>query len=194
MSASERYVENEIKLRVAAGAEAARTMLEQRGYTMTELRTLESDQLFDRSDGELRRTSQLLRLRRAGTRATVTYKGPPAPGLHKNREEIEFDVSPADALTEALQRLGYQPGFRYEKYRTKFAAYGEPGIASIDETPIGVFLELEGPPGWVDRTAAALGFSMADYITESYAALYREFRRTHEDAPADMTFEPRQTP
>ena len=97
----------------------------------------------------LRNADQLLRLRRSGARSTVTYKGPAKRERYKSREEIEFDVSDASAFELVLDRLGYTPGFRYEKYRTKFAA-PEPGIITIDETPIGVFLELEGPVG-MDR-------------------------------------------
>jgi len=120
--------------------------------------------------------------------ATVTYKGPASRERHKSREEIEFQVSDAEAFTHMLERLGYLPGFRYEKYRTKLAAADEPGFITIDETPMGTFLELEGPADWIDRTAARLGFSHADYLTSSYASLYREYRSTNRDAPADMIF------
>jgi adenylate cyclase class 2 len=42
----------------------------------------------------------------------------------------------------------------------------------LDETPIGLYLELEGSPRWIDRTALRLGFRKADYITASYGRLY----------------------
>ena len=49
------------------------------------------------------------------------------------------------------------PGFRYEKYRTTFRL---PGLhLDLDETPVGVFLELEGAPRAIDRAARSLGFS-----------------------------------
>ena len=67
-------------------------------------------------------------------------------------------MSDPDAFTLVLDRLGYQPAFRYEKYRTQLQAAGEPGLITIDETPIGVYLELEGPQDWIDSTAARLGF------------------------------------
>jgi adenylate cyclase class 2 len=187
MSATRQYHETEIKLRFEEGPRAARTLLERLGYPESEPRTLESDQIFDR-DGELKGSDRLLRLRRNGGRATITYKGPGAPGRHKSREEIEFDVSEPDACELALLRLGYQPGFRYEKYRTKFAAAGEPGLITIDETPMGVFLELEGEPDWIDRTAARIGHPPEKYLTSSYAALYREYRLQHPSAPQNMTF------
>lgn len=119
----------------------------------------------------------------------MTYKGPGRRERHKSREEIEFEVSNPENFHQVLERLGYTPGFRYEKYRTKFAASGEPGIVTIDETPIGVFLELEGPAQWIDRTAARLGLSEAEYLTHSYAALYQEYRRSKPHAPPDMIFQ-----
>jgi adenylate cyclase class 2 len=191
MSAAPPYREIEIKLAWQGTPEAAGAMLEQRGYKLTEPRTLEADQLFDRAR-ELRDSDQLLRLRQTRDntqdRALVTYKGPGAKGLHKSREEIEFDVSDPEAFTLVLQRLGYYPSFRYEKYRTKFASPGEPGFITVDETPIGIFLELEGAPEWIDQTAARLGYPRAKYLTSSYASLYKEFRLEHPGESGNMTF------
>jgi adenylate cyclase, class 2 len=183
------YVETEVKIPYHDPPQAARRTIEELGYTQSEPRVLESDQLFDRPDGQLRTSDRLIRLRRSGTRATVTYKGPSRRERYKSREEIEFDVSDPDAFALVLDRLGYVPRFRYEKYRTKFASLSEPGFITIDETPIGVFLELEGPPEWIDRTAQRLGFSVADYSTASYASLYRDYRLSHPGAGENMTFE-----
>lgn len=194
MSASDSYIETEVKIRFPRGAGAARELIERIGYQLIEARTRETDQLFDRSDGELKRRDQLVRLRRSGDRAIVTYKGPrlkesERPERYKSREEIEFDISSAEAFQKVLDRVGYLPRFRYEKYRTKFSEPGETGVVSIDETPIGVYLELEGRPEWIDRTAARLGLSAGEYLTDSYAALYQEYRRSHPNASEHMTFD-----
>jgi adenylate cyclase class 2 len=179
-------VETEVKIPFPGAPHDAHALIERSGYVVTEPRTLESDQLFDHPSADLKRGDQLLRLRRAGAHSTVTYKGPAARERYKSREEIEFDVSDPSAFELVLNRLGYVPGFRYEKYRTKFAA--APGLITIDETPIGVFLELEGPADWIDSTALRLGFSPSEYSTASYAALYREYLRLHEGAPQNMVF------
>ena len=182
-------VETEIKLRLLQGPGPAQALLEHRGFQATGPRQLEIDQIFDLPAGELRQSGRLLRLRSAGGRWTVTYKGPAIAGdRHKSREEIETDVSDGAAFAQILAGLGYRPSFAYEKFRTIFKAPGDPGIATLDETPIGVFLELEGPGYWIDRTAVTLGFGPADYITSSYAALYEEHRRTHPAVPRDMQF------
>jgi len=185
--------ETEIKLRWEGSAEEAQALIERHGYTLSSPRTLEADQLFDLSSGALRQSDQILRLRRTssaeeGQHAVVTYKGCASREVYKSREEIEFDVSDPEAFTLVLERLGYHSGFRYEKYRTKFKAYGEPGLITIDETPIGVYIELEGPQAWIDSTAAHLGFPPARFSTASYASLYREHLERHPEAPPDMVF------
>jgi adenylate cyclase, class 2 len=182
-------VEIEIKLRVESGAPAALRMLKKLSYRVQHPRTLQADQLFDLSDGALRNSYRLLRVRREGRASILTYKGPPMPGRHKSREELETSVEDGKALTSILDRLGYEPSFRYEKYRTTFHRLGEDAGADVglDETPIGVFLELEGPGDWIDRTAVELGFSANDYITASYASLYRDYLKQHR-GPADMIF------
>lgn len=185
-------IETEVKIRFVRGPQAARDLIELHGFDVAEPRTLESDQVFDRAGSELRQADQLLRLRRSGSHAVVTYKGPAARAKHKSREEIEFDVSDAAAFELVLNRLGYLPRFRYEKYRTKFAASNkEPGLVTIDETPIGVFLELEGSAEWIDRTATLLGFDHSEFLTASYAALYREYLLSNEGAPENMVFRAR---
>jgi adenylate cyclase class 2 len=183
-------VETEIKLRLPQGTEHARALLEQHGFHATGPRQLETDQTFDLPTNDLRQSGRLLRLRSAGGRWTITYKGPPDASVkHKSREEIEADVTDGPAFAQILERLGYRPSFAYEKFRTTFKASSEDGIVTLDETPIGDFLELEGPGYWIDQTAARLGFGPGDYITSSYATLYEEYRRNHATVPHDMKFQ-----
>ena len=180
-------IETEIKLRLSDAAAIA-ALLERHRYSIREPRSLQSDQVFDRPTGELRNARSLLRVRTAQGRSTLTYKGPPLSAApYKSREELEASTTDNAALLAILDRLGYVPAFRYEKYRTVFAAAGEPGEIALDETPIGAFLELEGPGDWIDRTANTLGFAEKDYITLSYATLYRQHREQH-GGPPDMIF------
>src|ERR1700735_4593390 len=99
--------ETEIKIRFEGTPQSAYDLIEGHGYAILETRTLEQDQVFDRSADELRASDQLLRLRRPGSHYTVTYKGPTTRERHKSREEIEFEVSDPDAFELVLKRLGY---------------------------------------------------------------------------------------
>jgi adenylate cyclase class 2 len=184
-------VETEVKIRFAGTPDAAVRLIEGCGFSVSLPRVLEADQIYDRESGELRASDRLLRLRRSGATATVTYKGPAARERYKSREEVEFRVDDPDAFELVLERLGYQPRFRYEKYRTIFREPGGKGIVTLDETPIGVFLELEGEAQWIDASAARLGFSHAEYCTLSYAAVYREYLQENQGAPVNMIFEHR---
>ncbi len=179
--------EIEIKLRIAS-APSMRETLEHSGYTVHHAREKEVNLVFDSPAIRLIEHGQLLRLRRIGTRTILTYKGPAENAKHKSREEIEFSLDDGQALESLLDRLGFSPVFRYEKFRTEYTRPGMDGIVTVDETPIGDFIELEGPPAWIDETAHQLGFRDSDYITLSYGALYQRHREATPDAPRDMVF------
>ena len=147
--------------------------------------------LFDTPDGGFARHGQLLRVRiesagganpKGATRAVLTYKGPGEPqkeARFKVRDEREVVVADDAAMRGILEALGLRGWFRYEKYRTTFAlpraARWAAGLhIELDETPIGVYLELEGPTAAIDRAANALGFSRSEYITKNYLLLHVE--------------------
>ena len=122
----------------------------------------------------------------------VTYKGPATRDGYKSREEIEFDVSDPDTFTLVLERLGYHPTFRYEKFRTQLRIAGEPGLITIDETPIGVYLEIEGPQDWIDSTAARLGLSESAVLdSELCAVCIGNTAQQHPDQPRGYDLRPR---
>jgi adenylate cyclase, class 2 len=180
--------EIEIKL-VMVDAAGARRMLREKGFGVIKPRVFESNSVFDTPNFRLRRSESLLRIRRVKREAKLTYKGPPEESKHKSREELELEVGDAEMLAAIFRRLGFQQVFRYEKYRTEFRR-GRTGTVTLDETPIGVFLELEGPPAWIDRTARLLGFGEDDYITASYGRLYLDWCDREGSKPGDMVFEP----
>lgn len=179
--------ETEIKLPAPSASAAARLLLSA-GFHIAKRRVFESNTVWDTPSQQLRRGAQLLRIRQAGPKSTLTYKGKPGRSKHKSREELELELKDPAALGAIFERLGYRPQFRYEKYRTEYreARYG--GTATIDETPIGVFLELEGGPAWIDRTARRLGFIERDYITDSYGRLYLDWCKRNRVRAGDMTF------
>jgi adenylate cyclase, class 2 len=182
--------EVEIKLRLSSAAEGRRK-LRAAGFRLSKRRVFEANTLYDTFRKSLGRSGRLLRVREAGKLGLLTYKGQTLPGKHKDREELETEVTDPHRLGEILARLDYVPTFRYEKYRTEYQRRGESGHATLDETPIGVYLELEGAPAWIDRSARRLGFDEAGYITASYGALYADYCRQHGRRIAHMIFRKR---
>jgi adenylate cyclase class 2 len=184
----QRRQEIEIKLAVANLAAIRRRLAALHARKLG--RVHEQNTLFDTPQGSLTRSGRLLRLRLQDGPALLTYKGPSGPsGRYKVREEIEARCPDPAGLQAVLRALGYHPGFRYEKYRSSYRVPGLPGlVVDLDETPIGVFLELEGPPRAIDRAARLLGYGPADYLPVSYGALYRDWCRARGLRPGHMVF------
>jgi adenylate cyclase class 2 len=173
--------------------------------------------IFDTPEGGLAKHGQLLRIRietpeakskkakqAAGQRTMLTFKrplgvgAPASPGVqnsrhHKVREEIEMEVADATVLATIFEGLGMRGWFRYEKYRTTFrlpgsASWAKGLLIELDETPIGTFVELEGPAAAIDRAAHELGYSRRDYVLKNYLVLYVEECRRQGKEPKDMVF------
>lgn len=188
--ATQNGVETEIKLPVSNIA-ATRRKLRSLGFEVSQPRSLETNTLYDAPDGRLRQSRQLIRLRSYRGRWILTYKGPGSvtPNGHRARPELECGVSQPEPLIKILSAAGLAATLKYEKYRTEFRKPRSPGTALLDETPVGNFLELEGPASWIDRTAQSLGYTPADYIASSYLTLYFNDCRKKGFTPADMLFE-----
>lgn len=177
----------------------------------------EENVIFDTPQGGLAKHGQLLRIRtetpevrgkpkKTGPRQRVvlTFKQPmvqPAgaetgsasAGSYKVRDEIEVEVAEGANLTRIFEGLGMSGWFRYEKCRTTFRlpaskAWALGLLIELDETPIGTFVELEGPAAAIDRAAAELGFSKHDYLSKNYLRLYMEECRRKGVQPTHMVF------
>lgn len=179
--------EVEVKLRFDSAAEARRG-LESLGARVLHERTFEDNVVYDDEQGRLVRDGKLLRLRRWGAVATLTYKAPvPGEHRHKVREEHETVVERPEAVEHMLAGLGFRRVFRYQKFRTSYGL-GELE-ACLDETPIGCFVELEGPPEAIDRAAERLGLGRERYVLETYRELQEREARERGTEAGDMVFD-----
>lgn len=185
--------ETEIKLKVSS-VRAIKRRLADLGFVIFERRHLERNFLFDFPDLRLRKSSSVIRLRHEGKRSVLTFKGAPLRSPdYKIRREIETVIGDAGPMREILESLGLREIFCYEKFRTTYAPgrKGETpagGLAMFDETPIGNFLELEGPKRWIDAVARRLGFRREDYISASYVSLYLARCQEEGKKPSNMVF------
>ncbi len=189
--ASAHEIEIKLPVRDAAGL---KERLRRAGFERVEPRRREMNLLFDDPEARLRRARCLLRLRTERGRSVLTFKGAPLASRHyKVRAEHEAEIADGEEFQRILEGLGLRETFRYEKFRTTYARPRERGkhrggLLEWDETPIGDFIELEGPRRWIDQVARALGFARRDYVTASYAALYFAKCRSEGLRPSNMVF------
>ena len=73
--------------------------------------------LYDLPGQPLRHRGELLRLRRYGKEWLLTHKAKGKAGRHKMREETETKVNDGKKMDAILRALGFEPSFRYEKFR-----------------------------------------------------------------------------
>jgi adenylate cyclase class 2 len=181
-------IENELKIPVEALG-PIRDRLRRLGAEPLSKTRHEANILFDTADSNLRNSGQVLRLRRVGDQRVLTFKGHASfDGPVKQRLEIEVEVSSAEATTELLRSLGFAITLRYEKFRESWRLNDV--HIDLDRTPIGSFIEVEGPPGALGGIARRLGLDPDNAISESYIGLWLEHRRRHPELGRDMVFEP----
>lgn len=105
----------------------------------------------------------------------------------KVREELETAVGNATLVLGMLERLGLDVWFRYQKYREEYTQ-GDVTL-TIDETPIGTYVELEGDERGITELAEAMGRTRPDYVLESYRGLFAEAQAEGKIAGPDMVFD-----
>ena len=178
---------NEVEIKfLVPSLPALRKKLRALGFRLLTPRTREMNTLYDLPGHPLRARGELLRLRCYGQRWTLTHKARAVAGRHKSRAELETGVADGATAAAIIQALGFAPTFRYEKFRSEWS--DGRGHVLVDETPIGNLAEIEGAPAWIDRTARRLDVSEADYIRESYAALFFAWKARTGSPAEEMTF------
>jgi adenylate cyclase class 2 len=202
--------ETEIKLLVREGKAFERKLKKLGAKTIGARsgRVHEMNVIFDTPDGGLAKHGQLLRIRtetsepkgkKAAARVILTFKQPTVKGVDdegsrfKVREETEVEIADAAPLVKIFEGLGLRGWFTYEKYRTTWklgaaARWAKDLLIEVDETPVGTYVELEGPPEAIDRAAGELGYSRRDYLLKNYLTLYAEDCRRRGVTPGNMLF------
>ena len=185
----------EIELKFAVDdVERFRARVHSLGLKLLTPRTFEANTLYDTPERDLRVRRQILRLRDYAGRSVVTHKrvaSTDADARFKVRIETESVIEDPAALAEIFTQLGYKPVFRYEKYRTEWDAGA--GHVFLDETPIGTYAELEGPPEWIESMREQLGVRPEQCTTESYGMLFLDWKGRMHSPAENLTFDEIQT-
>lgn len=179
-------VEREIKLRFDS-VETARDAVLATGATPLRCRRFQEDSLLDTDDESLRRRRCVLRIRVENGMSRITYKGPVQPSLMKLRDELETIVGDGALLLHVFEELGFHVWFRYEKYREEYSH--EDVTVALDETPVGVFVELEGSEPGIIAATEALGRRPEDFVLDSYRGLFLKHRDEFGLSGTDMVFD-----
>jgi len=156
------------------------------GFRLVKKSTHEVNALYDLPGLPLRRRGDLLRLRKYGSEWVLTHKAKGKTGPHKIRVETETSVADGPKMDAILRALGFSPTFRYEKFRAEWS--DGKGHVVVDETPIGNFGEIEGGSRWIDETARRLQIKRKDYITDTYATLFFQWKKQTRSSADEMTF------
>jgi adenylate cyclase class 2 len=151
-------------------------------------RHFEDNRLLDFPDKRLQNAGCIVRIRYAGERSFLTYKGPPeAEGIFKSREELETKLEDGDTALQILEKLGMRVWFRYQKYRREYEV--DSVIVAVDETPIGNYVEIEGSEKCICDFAGKMGIEESKFLRQSYYSLYLDECRFKGKKPGDMILE-----
>jgi adenylate cyclase class 2 len=167
-------LEIEVKIRVADVSQAREKLLTL-GAALEKERYSEENTLYDFASQSLKKKEQALRLREAGKKAFLTFKGSPRKSRRfKMREEYETEVKKIKPMKKILKSLGLDPAVAYRKQRTLFRK-GRLKIC-LDETSAGNFIELEGERNKIMNFVRLWGASKSELIKQDYVQLIKEAR------------------
>ena len=118
----------------------------------------------------------VLRLRRAGETATLTYKERltiDSDAKHQREEETKIDN--ADAMQSILEAIGFSARVVYEKRRQTWEI-GDTEVV-VDELPFGLFLEIEASEESIATVEEKLGIQKLEVESATYPQLTRKLGR-----------------
>lgn len=145
-------LEIELKVRVDDLAAVRERLCEQQAEL--ESRVMERDLYLNAPHRDFGVTDEALRIRQAGERWTVTYKGQKEPGFHlKAREELNCRVESGDVMARIFISLGFTPVAEVRKWREYY--HFKDATVCLDQVEgLGEFVEIElNNPGNVERPA-----------------------------------------
>jgi adenylate cyclase class 2 len=160
----------EIEKKYRLTRDQRQTILERLPEIGAKLKATEFEENTLYSGGAIDLSKSVLRLRRVGERATLTYKERfPTASAIKHQQEDETEISDAEALETILQALGFLPALIYEKRRMRW----ELGAVEIviDELPFGLFMEIEASEAAIQEVEQKLAIEGLKAEHSTYPSL-----------------------
>ncbi len=143
---------------------------------------VEVDTYYQHPCRDFASTDEALRLRLAGRRAELTYKGPRrVVGGVKSRPEVTVELADAEGARRLLAALGFREVAVVRK-RREYYRLGRLGVTvTLDVVEgLGCFVEVEAsegaadPVAVVERALRELGLASRPRVTRSYLELLLE--------------------
>lgn len=178
------HIEKEIKIKV----ENPKQLISLLTKLKAEKRN-EGSQITTRMDSpELKLEKKGIFLRvRTGEKNIVTLKKKiKSNGDLFERMELETEVKNPELLADIFAELGFTKRSIMEKYRINYS-YQNTKI-SIDELPFGIYIEIEGNPKDIVRTAKELSLDLSKKITVTYWDLFEKYKRKTKKAGENIVF------
>ena len=178
-------LEIEVKLHVP-DLRAVAERIQAAGGQLLQPRTFERNVRYDTPTHTLSARRIVLRLRQ-DERVRLTYKD--AATLQDgalSRVELEVTLDDFATMDAILQKLGFFPSVRYEKYRSTYRL----GAVEImlDEMPFGHFVEIEGSLDAIQSAQRTLFLTERPRLPLSYLGLFEHVKAALGLDMRDLTF------
>ncbi len=134
------------------------------------------DIYFNHPCRDFGKTDEALRLRIAGEKTEITYKGRKIDKTTKTREEISTEVEDIKAMREILERLGFKAVREVVKHREVYSA-GKFTVMVDSVEGLGDFVEIESTeysPEEIIEFAEKIGLTIENAERKSYLELLLE--------------------
>jgi predicted adenylyl cyclase CyaB len=169
----------EVELKsVVDDVDRCRAAVERAGATLVYAGRLE-DRRWDTYDRAMAARDHVLRVRvyRDGeqVRASLDWKGPTQrDGTYKLREELATAVTDPDALSEILERLGYEISIAIDREIVQYDLDG--AMIRFERYPrMDDLVEVEGTPEQIERSIAVLGLGREGFTTDRLPDFVRRY-------------------
>lgn len=158
----------EVEVKARADLERVRRRLEELGAQLVGVED-QDDTYFEHPCRSMIEGDEALRLRVAGGRVELTYKGPRERATAKSRLELSVQLSDAETAKRLLEQLGFRESVRVRKRREVYRLGGV--LVALDSVEgLGCFVEVEGEDE--GEVLAALGsLGAREIVGETYAEL-----------------------
>ncbi|MFA6252125.1 MAG: CYTH domain-containing protein [Candidatus Paceibacterota bacterium] len=128
-------------------------------------------------------------------RNTLTLKvkeGNISKSEYFKRIELDTDISDVDAVIKMMPYFGYPKKISWEKKRINFLPNKNAKTdfeISLDETPMGYFLEIEADENRIEEIIKLLKLEDAERTKKAYLGIWADFKEKHNIKDENMLFE-----